>query len=86
MTKSKGFLQSNRDVFATILSELGNSNLYKHKIETCNDARPVRRPFYHNAPHTEKEINRQVDEMLKHNQTIKQRVSLSCSVSEKEVR
>ena len=61
------FLQSNRDVFATNLSELGNSNLYKHKIETCNDARPVQRPFYHNAPHTEIEINRQVDEMLKHN-------------------
>ena len=63
--KLTNFLNSNRDVFATSLSELGHSNVYKHKIETFEDARPVSRTFYPQSPPIVKEIDRQVDEMQK---------------------
>ena len=61
------FLNGNRDVFATSLSELGHSKIYKHKIETYRDAKPVKRPFYHQSPPVEKEISRHVEEMERHN-------------------
>ncbi|CAG2211387.1 unnamed protein product [Mytilus edulis] len=60
------FLNGNRDVFATSLSELGHSKIYKHKIETYRDAKPVKRPFYHQSPPVEKEISRHVEEMERH--------------------
>ena len=37
----QNFLQANRKVFAKNLSELGSTNVYKHKIETVDDI-PVR--------------------------------------------
>ncbi|CAC5403243.1 unnamed protein product [Mytilus coruscus] len=60
------FLNDNRDIFATSLSELGHSKIYKHRIETYRDAKPVKRPFYHQSPPVEKEINRHVEEMERH--------------------
>lgn len=58
------FLKNYRDVFANSLSELGVTDVYSHKIETVPDARPVRMPFYKTSPPIQKEIQKQVDEML----------------------
>ena len=58
------FLNDHRDVFATNLSELGKTvGRYGHKIDTL-DAPPVRMPFYRQPPHLQKEIDRQVQELL----------------------
>ena len=58
------FLNDHRDIFATNLSELGRTvGHVAHKIIT-NDAPPVRMPFYKQPPHLQKEIDRQVQELL----------------------
>lgn len=63
-TVLKNILDKNRDVFAVNLSELGKSiGRYSHKIETY-DAPPVRTPFYRVPTHMQKEIDRQVQELL----------------------
>lgn len=59
------FLNRNRSVFAKDLSELGQTHLYQHTIET-GDAPPVRKRFYRQTPPVFHEINRQLDQMLKH--------------------
>ncbi|CAC5406519.1 unnamed protein product [Mytilus coruscus] len=41
-------------------------NVYKHKIDT-GSARPIRQRFYRTNPKQRAEIDRQVEEMLKHN-------------------
>ena len=62
----KRFLLNNRDIFSADLSNLGKTNLYKHKIDTLPGAKPVRKQFYRTSPHAAKEIRTQIDEMLKH--------------------
>ena len=62
----KRFLLNNRDIFSADLSDLGKTNLYKHKIDTLPGAKPVRKQFYRTSPHAAKEIRTQIDEMLKH--------------------
>lgn len=58
------FLKSYRDVFANDLTELGKTvGRFSHKIETY-DAPPIRMPFYRQPPHLQKEIDRQVQELL----------------------
>ena len=62
--KLHNFLNDHRDIFATNLSELGRTvGHVAHKIIT-NDAPPVRMPFYRQPPHLQKEIDRQVQELL----------------------
>ena len=58
------FLQNNRDIFARDLSELGQTDVYEHNIDTHPDARPVRMPFYRATPALQEEIRKHVDEML----------------------
>ena len=60
------FLHSQRDVFATDLSELGFSKIGQMDIDTGNHP-PVRQRPYRVSPHIKQEIDKQVDEMLKHN-------------------
>ena len=60
------FLHSRRDIFASDLSELGKTSVYKHKIEIIPGSKPVRLPFYRTSFHQEKELSKQIDEMEKH--------------------
>ncbi|PIK33800.1 Retrovirus-related Pol polyprotein from transposon [Apostichopus japonicus] len=53
----------NRDVFATDLSELGETNLYHHNIDT-GSAPPQRQRFYRTTPKIKDEIEKQVNDML----------------------
>ena len=55
----------NRDVFAMDISELGNTPLQEHEIDT-QGATPIRQRFYRTSPKIKEEIQRQCDEMLKH--------------------
>ncbi|CAG2252218.1 unnamed protein product [Mytilus edulis] len=61
----QAFLSKNRQVFAKDLSELGNTNLYKHTIDT-GDAPPIRKRFYRQSPPVLEEMNKQIDKMLEH--------------------
>ncbi|CAC5410726.1 unnamed protein product [Mytilus coruscus] len=61
----QAFLSKNRQVFAKDLSELGNTDLYKHTIDT-GDAPPIRKRFYRQSPPVLEEMNKQIDKMLKH--------------------
>lgn len=56
------FLQKNKSVFATNLQELGMSRSYRHKIET--EGTPVKMPFYRQPPHLQREVDKQIQEML----------------------
>ncbi|CAG2257357.1 unnamed protein product [Mytilus edulis] len=57
------FLKTQRDVFATNLKELGKSDRYAHKIETF-ESTPIKMPFYRQNPVMQKEIDRQVNELI----------------------
>lgn len=58
------YLKQNRDVFAKDLSGLGQTvGRLAHKIETY-DAPPVCMPFYRQPSHMQKEIDRQVQDLL----------------------
>lgn len=59
------FLGKNRKVFAKDLSELGRTSIYHHKIHT-GDNPPVKRRFYRTTPATKRELDKKLDEMLKH--------------------
>jgi hypothetical protein len=55
-----------RNVFATNLQELGKTNLYKHTIDT-GDSKPIKCRPYRTSPAAKREIQKQIDEMLKNN-------------------
>ena len=57
------FIGANRYVFAKSIKELGLCNKYEFEIDT-GDSVPVKKRFYMTSPEAEKEINRQVEEML----------------------
>ena len=59
------FLDKNRDIFATNLSELGHTTILKHEILT-GDAPPVQSRPYRTTPKVKAEIDRQLDEMLQY--------------------
>ncbi|VDI61389.1 Hypothetical predicted protein [Mytilus galloprovincialis] len=61
----QAFLSKNRQVFAKDLSELGNTNLYKHTIDH-GDAPPIRKRFHRQSPPVLEEMNKQIDKMLEH--------------------
>ncbi|CAC5390632.1 unnamed protein product [Mytilus coruscus] len=65
-SKLRAFTHENKNVFATNLKELGQATSYKHRIET-HDSHPVKMPFYRQPPHLQKEIDRQVQELLDNN-------------------
>ena len=63
--KLQPFLNKNRDVFATNLSEMGHTTLLKYEILTGNSP-PVQCRPYQTSPKMKAEIERQFDEMLKY--------------------
>ncbi|CAC5414433.1 unnamed protein product [Mytilus coruscus] len=63
--KLKTFLDSNRNVFATDLSELGQTKIYQHEIQTTHEI-PVRTSPYRTTP-VMKEMQKQVDTLLANN-------------------
>jgi hypothetical protein len=63
--KLQPFLNKNRDVFATNLSEMGHTTLLKYEILTGNSP-PVQCRPYRTSPKMKAEIERQLDEMLKY--------------------
>ena len=60
--KLKLFLKDKRNVFASNLHELGETNIYK-QIDTGDDP-PVRMPFYRQLPDVRSECSRQIKDML----------------------
>ena len=59
------FLASQRDIFAADMSELGETHLTTHHIDT-GDAPPIKQRPYRTAPTLNAEIERQVNDMLRH--------------------
>ena len=59
------FLASQRDIFAADMSELGETHLTTHHIDT-GDAPPIKQRPYRTAPALNAEIERQVNDMLRH--------------------
>ena len=60
------FIDQNRKVFATNLSDLGSTTVYQHKIET-RDEIPVRSRHYRLSKDMKDLVKKEIDEMLKHN-------------------
>ena len=60
------FLLKNKKVFASTLAKLGYASEYYHKIET-NNAKPVALRFYRTSPKIQREIDNQIEELLKYN-------------------
>ena len=58
------FLLSNRDVFSTSLSDIGQTDMYNNQIETVPSAKPVHQRFYRQDPVKKAETKRQTNEML----------------------
>ena len=59
------FIATNRKSFAKDTSELGRANVEKHKINTGQAAPKCKRP-YRVSPRIKQEIEKQVEDMLKH--------------------
>lgn len=53
----------NRHVFSKDISELGETKVYQHKVDTGH-ASPIRQCFYRTSPAIKLEIERQVEELL----------------------
>ena len=64
--KLLSFLTKHRENFATDLSELGKTSVYKHRIEIKPGSKPVRRQFFRTSRQNDEEIERQIDTMEKH--------------------
>jgi len=58
------FLCNNRDLFASDISELPGTDVVTHTIHT-GDAVPIRQRAYIHSPAARKEIDRQIDHLLK---------------------
>ena len=59
------FLLKNKQVFASTLDKLGHTNEYYHCIET-GQAKPVALRFYRTSPKIQREIDNQIEDLLKH--------------------
>ena len=64
-SKLYAFIAKNRSSFAKDTSELGCTNLHKHRIETGNAPPQHKRP-YRVSPQIKEQIDEQVEDMLKH--------------------
>ena len=64
--KLLAFLETNRDIFATDVSELGTASATPHIIDT-GDAKPVTRRFYRANPIVREEIDKQIEILLRYN-------------------
>ena len=59
------FLAKNQDVFSKSPYDLPGSNVLMHRIET-GDAQPVRARMFRTTPQARQEIEKQIDNLLKH--------------------
>jgi len=59
-----GLIYQNVDLFATGMKDLEGTDIVKHEIDTGN-ARPIRKRTYRQSPQMMREMEQQVDEMLK---------------------
>ena len=59
------FLAQNKDMFATEMSQLGVTDLITHHIDT-GSSKPVKQRPYRTSPLMNSEIEKQINEMLKH--------------------
>ena len=59
------FLLKNKPAFASTLAKLGHSTEFYHTIETGN-AKQVALRFYRTSPKIQKEIDNQIEELLRH--------------------
>ena len=66
-TVAHNFLNKNKDIFATELSEIGKTDKITHKIDTVPGAKPVHLRFYRQDPIKKAEIERQTNDMLNTN-------------------
>ena len=57
-------LYRNIDLFATSITEMPGTTVMEHKID-LTDTKPIRQRQYRQTPEIQKEIARQVDEMVK---------------------
>lgn len=62
-TKLLEFIGKNRDVFAKDMTELAQTSVHQHRINT-GTARPTRQQFYRASPTMKNEIEKQTKEML----------------------
>jgi hypothetical protein len=58
------FLVTNKDVFASSITDLPGTNRVLHRIETTTN-KPIRQRMYRTTPADREEISRQTEEMLK---------------------
>ena len=65
-TKLSTLLTKNRDIFAKSLYDLPGTDVMQHKIDT-GDRVPPRERLYRKTPAQKREIEAQLEEMLKHN-------------------
>ncbi|CAC5380842.1 unnamed protein product [Mytilus coruscus] len=65
--KLKLFLKENRTSFATNLAKLDKTEVYKHKIVIVPGARPVKQHFYRQSLQVKREMENQIQDLLKHN-------------------
>jgi len=73
------FLYNNRDLFASDISDLPGTDVVTHKIDTENALSIRQRPYRH-SPDARKEIDRQVDHLLKHDIIVESNSSWSSPV------
>ena len=64
--KLRALIAQNRSVFATKLSELGSTNVYKHRFET-KDETPVRSRHYRMSQEMKQLVESEIEQMLEHN-------------------
>ena len=62
--KLNTFLNQNSDVFSDSLQTIGKTDLFKHKIETIPDTKPVRQRFYRQDPVKKAVIEEKTNELL----------------------
>ena len=62
--KLERLLFDNLDIFATSLSELPGTDLVKHHIDV-GDSKPIQLRAYRQSPAVKREMQKQVDDMLK---------------------
>jgi len=60
----KAFLEKNKDVFSDSLKNIGQTNVFTHRIETEPGAKPVHKSHYRQGPKQKAEVERQVKDFL----------------------
>jgi len=65
-SRLQAFLRQNSDVFSTSFANIGKTNMFTHRIETDEGAKPIHRNYYRQNPLQRAEIERQCKDFLDH--------------------